>query len=381
LKRTGEVVLPLHWGHAPPWLVTRMKSLADEMVRVMVQDRGTGNFLEHISDPYWFQAFGCVLGFDWHSSGLTTVVTGVLKNVLTLERHGVVLAGGKGSASRKSPAEIEQRALKAGLSGSKIEELKHASRMCAKVDTAAIQAGYPIYHHAFFLNESGKWAVVQQGICTNDRTARRYHWLSGSFKSFVEEPHEAIVGEIAKPSVLNVTANESAENRKTCVDLVRDRPQNLVSSVKALYDSEHTLDQWTTDNATSSLKSELGHLRDFQAFSMPSRINWQIFFDMYNVQPKNYEELLAFDGVGPATIRALALVSQLIYGTPASWKDPVKYSFAHGGKDGVPFPVDRGGMDGTIRYLKEMLGATEIERKLREDALRSIEKISVEWGL
>jgi len=372
-------VLPLHWGHASSWLVERMKGLADEMIRVMVLDRGTENFLDHIADPYWFQAFGCVLGFDWHSSGLTTVVTGALKNVLTFERHGVVLAGGKGSASRKSPSEIEENALRAGISSNRISELKYASRMCAKVDTAAIQAGYPIYHHVFFLNEAGKWAVVQQGISINDRTARRYHWLSEHVRSFVEEPHEAIVGDRARSFALDMTAKESNDNRKICLDLVRERPQNLISSIKDLCGSEQTLDRWVSN--TTPHKPLERQPQNFQAFSMPSRLNWQVFFDLYDVQPRNYEELLAFEGVGPATVRALALVSQMIYGTPASWKDPVKFSFAHGGKDGVPFPVNRGVMDGTIRYLREMLEAAEVERNMKVHALRSIEKISAEWGL
>lgn len=359
-----------------------MRALADEMIRVMVRDRGTENFLNLIADPYWFQAFGCVLGFDWHSSGLTTVVTGVLKDVLTFERHGVVIAGGKGSASRRSPFEIEQNALHAGLSTEKISELMRASKMCAKVDTAAIQAGYPIYHHTFFLNEVGRWTVVQQGICTRDRSARRYHWRSDHVKSFVAEPHEAIVGDSARPNVLNMTAKDSSDNRQACVDLVRSRPENLVSSVKAICFSEQTLDQWTSINRNfTAPKLVLGQGDGFQAYSMPSKLNWQVFFDLYDVQPRDYEEMLAFEGVGPATVRALALVSQLMYGTPASWKDPVKFSFAHGGKDGVPFPVNRNAMDGTIRYLQELLEASEIERRMKVDALRQVEKISVEWGL
>ena len=380
MNKTGEVVLPLHRGHAPSWLVQRMKALADEMVRVIILDQGVEAFLNHVSDPYWFQAFGCVLGFDWHSSGLTTVVTGVLKNVLTFERHGVNLAGGKGSASRKSPFEIEQSALRAGLSTSKISELKRASRMCAKVDTAAIQSGYPIYHHAFFLAENGKWAVVQQGISASDSTARRYHWQSDNLQSFVEEPHEAVVGDCVKSNVLDMTAVDSAENRKICLDLVRDRPQNLISSVKSICFSEQTLDGWTGEHSEPP-RVTLEQLRNYQAYSMPSRLDWQVFYDLYDVRPKNYEELLAFEGVGPATVRALALVSQLIYGVPVSWKDPVKFSFAHGGKDGVPFPVNRSAMDGSVNYLREMLEASEVERDLKTDGLKRIEKISTEWGL
>jgi uncharacterized protein len=369
MRKTAEVVLPLHYGAAPAWLVTRMKDLADEMVRLLVEEKGVEEFLGRLSDPLWFQAFGCVLGFDWHSSGLTTVVTGVLKDVLSMEKHQVRMAGGKGRASRRAQEEIRVVGESIGISSGQVERLGYASRMTAKVDTSAVQAGYPLYHHAFFIGEGGEWCVIQQGLNTRDRTARRYHWLSEGLESFVVEPHRAIVGQAVRPVALNMTAREAEESRKACVDLVRGSPENLVSSIRRLGHGA-SLDWWV-EGAGPPIAS----------FEMPRRLNWNLFRELYDVQPRDFEEFLAFRGVGPATVRALALVGQLIYGKPASWQDPVKFSFAHGGKDGVPYPVDRKVMDRSIEMLGEIVSATEIERDRRVDALKRLTKFSREWGL
>lgn len=369
MLKTGHVVLPLHGGHAPAWLIKRMKALADEMTRLMVLEHGTAGFLRYVSDPYWFQAFGCVLGFDWHSSGLTTVVSGVLRNVVTPEKHGLAVVGGKGKASRNALNEIEEAGSRMGLSTARIETMKYASRMCAKVDNSAIQAGYPIYHHSFIVSEEGKWAVVQQGLNVEHRKARRYHWLSENTNDFVVEPHNAVVGDEVRRDVLNMTAREAEENRDTCVDLVKQNPGNLVSSIRAL-SSRPTLDRWT-----NPIK-----VPEYRAYEMPWDLDWQVFFRLYDVQPRNYEELLAFRGVGPATVRALALVSQLVYGKPISWRDPVKFSFAHGGKDGVPFPVNREAMDGTVKSLREMLEGSELDRGVRLGALNRLGTLSRSWG-
>jgi hypothetical protein len=302
---------------------------------------------------------------------LTTVVTGVLKDVLTTEKHRVRVAGGKGRASRRAQDEIATIGESFGVSSSKVEGLQYASRMAAKVDTAALQAGYPLYHHAFFITEGGEWCVVQQGMNTQDRTARRYHWLSEDVKDFVVEPHKAVVGETVRPLALNMTAKEAEENRKTCVDLVKGNPENLVSSIRRIT-PEASLDWWTEGG---------GPQVTYGFFKMPRRLNWNLFRELYDVQPRNFEELLAFRGVGPATVRALALVGQLVFGKPASWRDPVKFSFAHGGKDGVPYPVDRRAMDGSIRTLGEIVSATEVERDRKVGALKRLAKLSADWGL
>jgi uncharacterized protein len=371
MRKTAEVILPLHHGAAPAWLVTRMKDLANEMVRLMVDEKGAEDFLGRLSDPLWFQAFGCVLGFDWHSSGLTTVVTGVLKDVLTMEKHQVRVAGGKGKDSRRAQEEIVGIGEALSISSGQVERLCYASRMAAKVDTSAVQVDYPLYHHAFFIAERGEWCVIQQGINIRDRTARRYHWLSEGLESFVVEPHRGIVGEVIRPMALNMTAREAEESRKACVDLVKGDPENLASSIRKMGYGPASLDRWVEGAASPPITS----------FEMPRRLNWNLFRELYDVQPRDFEEFLAFRGVGPATVRALALVGQLIYGKPASWHDPVKFSFAHGGKDGVPFPVDRKVMDRSIETLREIVSATEIERYKRVDALKRLSKFSTEWGL
>ena len=363
MKRTGVTRLPLHYGRAPRWLVARMIKLADAIVTIIIDEYGRDEFLQRISDPFWFQALGCVLGYDWHSSGVTTVLTGVLKNAVKTEKHGVAVCGGKGKASRKAPNEIRLTGEKFGFSKSDVDRLVYSSKMSAKVDNTAIQAGYPLYHHAFFLSEEGKWAVVQQGMSAEDRTARRYHWLSDHVKEFVVEPHEAIVGDTKRDTVLNMTAKESEECRKASVDISKEKPtkfKHLLESARPAY--QKSLRQWmpnTKDYAINIL-------------SMPRRINWNALRKAYEFQPRNYEELLSIRGVGPATVRGLALISEIIYGKPPNWKDPVKFSFAYGGKDGVPRPVDRKAMDKSIQILKEAIQSAKIDNKTKLKSLRKL---------
>jgi len=359
VQRTGVAKLPLHYGKAPKWLVIRMKKLAKEMVSIIVDEYGADEFLRRISDPFWFQALGCVLGYDWHSSGVTTVVTGVLKQALVPEEIGVAVCGGKGKISVQAPQEIENVGEKFGFSNNKIEALRYTSKISAKVDSAAIQAGYQLYHHAFFVTDNGKWAVVQQGMCLKDRTARRYHWLSENVRDFVVEPHNAIVGDAKRNIALNMTAKESEGCRKASVDIVKESPKKImrmVMSVRPEY--QKSLQEWLPETSTNAWKEY-----PMDVLSMPTNINWKVLQQIYEFQPSNYEELLAFKGVGPATVRGLALVAELIYGEKPSWKDPVKYSFAYGGKDGVPYPVNRQAMDESIQILKHAIQEAKIGNK------------------
>jgi hypothetical protein len=277
---------------------------------------------------------GCVLGYDWHSSGVTTVVTGILKKAIIPEEHGIVVCGGKGKASRRTPEEIMINGEKFGFSDSTIKTIQYASRMSAKVDNTAVQTGYQLYHHTLFLTKDRKWAVVQQGMCALDRTARRYHWLSDNVKSFVVEPHNAIACNVEREEALDMTAKQSEGCRKASVDIVNESPNRLANALTSLLpNSQKTLSQWMP---TVSERNFGQHPIDF--IHMPMSINWKTIKELYDFQPKNYEELLAVKGVGPATVRGLALVAEIIYGEKPSWKDPVKYSYAYGGKDGVPFP-------------------------------------------
>lgn len=370
MRRTGLAELPLHDGKAPQWLVKRMIALAKEILAIIVDEYGRDEFLRRVSDPYWFQAFGCVLGYDWHSSGLTTVVTGVLKTALREVDLGVSVCGGKGRASRETLSEIILVGENFNLSTSKINELQYASRMSAKVDNAAIQAGYQLYHHAFFVTEDGKWAVVQQGMNVGDRTARRYHWLSENVRSFIIEPHSAIVGDVRRPFALDMTARESEDCRKTCVDIVKERPERvarMISSIRPSY--QRSLSEWM---AKSSSEGDKEYVAEF--LKMPLSIDWKALKKAYEIQPRNYEELLGIRGIGPSTVRGLALVAEIIYGSKPSWRDPVKYSFAYGGKDGVPYPVNRRAMDQSIRILREAVEKARLGDRERLEMLQKLRR-------
>jgi hypothetical protein len=365
--------LPLHGGKAPSWLTGRMRRLSKEISTIIIDEYGTDTFLARLSDPYWFQAFGCVLGYDWHSSGVTTVVTGVLKNALSAQEHGIVVCGGKGKTSRKTPSDIAQAAETFGFSDNKIQNLTYTSKMTAKIDNTAIQAGYQLYHHAFFVTESGKWAVVQQGMSSEDKTARRYHWLSDATKSFVVEPHNAIVCNTTRPMVLNMTARDSEGARKASVDLAKEPTKKLMriaqDATPPAERNQQSLCQWLpTRQEKETVPKQLAFL------DMPRNINWTALAQAYERQLSNYEELLSVKGVGPATIRGLALVAELVYGEKPSWKDPVKYSFAYGGKDGVPYPVNRQAMDESIQILRNAVEATKVGDKEKMRALQGLRR-------
>jgi hypothetical protein len=363
--RTGVASLPLHGGKAPAWLTTRMRKLAKEITAIIIDEHGVNQFLTRISDPYWFQAFGCVLGYDWHSSGVTTVVTGILKQALSPEEHGVIVCGGKGKTSRKTPEEITAAAEQFGFSENTINALTYTSRITAKVDNTAIQAGYQLYHHAFLVTENKKWAVIQQGMSPEDRTARRYHWLSDNVTNFVVEPHNAIVCDAKRERALNMTAKTSEGARKASVDIAKEPPNRITRLFEAARPlQQKSLREWLPQSSSQQ--------QGMAVLQMPRGINWKKLKQVYEFQPKNYEELLSVKGVGPATVRGLALVAELVYGEKPSWQDPVKYSFAYGGKDGVPYPVDRRAMDESIHLLKQTVQAAKIGDK---EKMRSLQKL------
>ncbi|MEM2104239.1 MAG: DUF763 domain-containing protein [Candidatus Bathyarchaeia archaeon] len=368
MQRTGVAKLPLHYGKAPKWLVNRMKKLAKEIATVIVDEYGTGEFLKRLSNPFWFQALGCVLGYDWHSSGVTTVVTGILKQAVTPEEHGVAVCGGKGRISRQTPSEIARVCEKFGFSDSKITSLRYASKMSAKVDNTAVQAGYQLYHHAFFVDERGRWAVIQQGMCLHDRSARRYHWLSESVKNFVVEPHSAIVGDVRRTVVLDMTAEESEGCRRTSLDLTRETPKRLMRLFMSIKPAcQKSLDDWFPKKVQTIWADY-----PLDVLSMPTNINWEAIRRVYEFKPQTYEELLSFKGVGAATVRGLALIAELIYGEKPSWKDPVKYSFAYGGKDGVPYPVDRKAMDESVQILRKAVEDAKVGNREKLNALNRL---------
>ena len=353
--RTGIAYLPLHSGKAPAWLFQRMKKLAREISIIILSDFGAEEFLKRVSDPFWFQSFGCVLGFDWHSSGVTTTVGGALKEGLKgLEKElGLVIAGGKGGTSRKTPSEIETFGEALSLSQEKIKGLIYASKMSAKVDTSALQDGFQLYHHNFIFTQRGEWAVFQQGMNPNLRAARRYHWLSSSLKEFVEEPHSAICTE-KRSTTLDLTAKESKTTRDLSPKLVKDNFPALLKDLKKL----------------ESLILPESHPIYPVNFDV-KRLD-KIIRSIKEREPEDFEKMLGLSGVGHKTILALSLISELIYGTKPSWKDPARYSFAHGGKDGYPYPVQKETYDQSIEILSKAIKRAKIERTEKIKALKAL---------
>jgi hypothetical protein len=347
--RTGIVHLPLHGGKAPPWLFKRMVKLGGAISEAVVLEYGTKELLRRLADPYWFQAFGCVLGFDWHSSGLTTTVCGALKESLNRMEIGVQVAGGKGKASRKTQSELES------------EELRYASRMSAKVDSALVQDSYQLYHHSFVHSEEGDWAVIQQGMSDATGYARRYHWLSDSVESFVSEPQNAICCD-GKSETLDMTSKVSEETQKVSLDLVRDIPSHLLK-----FGRQRTIGEYSGDT------TELSMARRHTIIDMDKR-NVETLRKAHELQPSSYEELVSLKGVGAKTIRSLALISELVYGAKPSWDDPVKYSFAHGGKDRIPYEIDRRHYDSSVSHIRTAVEDAKMGRKEKIRALRALNR-------
>ncbi len=377
MKRTGTAELPLHGGSAPPWLLSRMKGLAGPMLGIIVETSGPDELLRRLAQPAWFQALGCVLGFDWHSSGVTTVLTGVLKSVMTPEL-GVMVAGGKGKRSRLAPEEIAGIGKTFSFGGERSAELARASRLSAKVDNTAVQSGHTLYHHAFFVTSEGKWAVVQQGMDPARRTARRYHWLSEHVRAFTEEPHDAIVGEIAGDRVLDMTAPGSRESRQVSLDLVKEGVSPFRKAFLELRkDPQKTLDTWNPAEASTPPPLPGRVLDADLVLMMPRNIDWDAMERAYDIQPRNYDELLSVQGLGRAAVRGLALVSEMVYGAKPSWKDPVRYSFAYGGKDGVPYPVDRKAMDESIEFLRRAVDEARLGKEEKLSAFRRLGQMEV----
>ncbi len=368
MKRSGIATLKLHGGAAPWWLLKRMKPLAKCIFAVIADEFGPNTILCRLADPVWFQGLSMVLGFDWNSSGTTTTTCGVLKSVLNFEDHGIHCCGGKGKTSRNTPKEI-QDLQHHPLFDRSTEDLIYASKMTAKVDNTAIQDSYQLYHHCIFVSTKKEWSVVQQGMNGDIGMSRRYHWHSEGLQSFVEEPPESIIGENIHENVLDMTANESGESRTVTVDLVSDSPNKIQKEYNLLTAySKTSLLNWIRPTGE---KVPVVHYK-----LLPKRMNWDTVRRIYEFQPTNYEELLSIKGVGPATVRGLALVAELIYNKVPSWKDPVKFSFAYGGKDGVPFPVNRKAMDESIQILQSAIEGAKLGQKDKLHAIKRLKQFS-----
>jgi len=366
--KRGIATFTLDYGQCPKWLFERMVKLGREMARVIVAEYGPDEFVRRIADPVWFQALGMVLAFDWNASGLTTILTAALKEAIRGEERdlGIYICGGKGKTSLKTPEQINLFGARAELSQEKINSLEYNSRMAAKVDSSLVQDGFQIYHHSFFFSKNGVWAVVQQGMNEKAVTARRYHWYSDEIKNIVIEPHSGIISD-GRNAGLNMTARESENTQKISTELMRGSYNTLMKDFQLLrkYSTPQS-DIVSIGNKHQKLTKMHLHDRDFKILPVvsedfsKSKYLQKILYEVNEIRPKNYEELLSLKGVGPKTIRALALTAEVIYGAKASYRDPARYSFAHGGKDSIPYPVDRPTYNQTITVMRELASKMKI---------------------
>lgn len=373
--RTGIATIPLDYGKCPPWLFERMKKLARIIAMAIVEEFGQDEFLKRLADPVWFQSFGCVVGFDWNSSGLTTTTLAALKEGLRgLENDlGIFVCGGKGKTSLKTPEQIENWAQKIGFDKNLAQRLVYASKMSAKVDNTLLQDGYTLYHHNLIFTKNGKWAVIQQGMNDKNSTARRYHWFSEKVESFVVEPHFGIITQ-KRTRPLNLVARKSENVREFAIEAISEEPKTLIKDLNlvikrpsplfrqkrlfgfcemVLYDKEF---HW---HPVLNEKFDLERLK-------------KTIESAHFLQPKTFEELISIKGVGPKTIRAITLVAELIYGKKPSYQDPARFSFAHGGKDGTPYPVKREIYDKTIEIMEQAIRKSSLPLREKEMAQKRL---------
>ncbi len=352
MKRSGSADLPLHNGRVPPWLSERMEKLGTAISESVVHHYGTSEFLSRLSDPFWFQAFGCVMGMDWHSSGITTSVMAALKrglNPLACEL-GIYICGGRGKQSRRTPDELREQAHRNSLDGS---ALVRASRLTAKIDNNAIADGFQIYLHNFVVTSAGEWAVIQQGMNEETKLARRYHWHSATVRDFTCEPHTAVVGENAGP-ILNLVDRHARPAQDALLAISRESPERTLQEIRKLSLPRH-----------HDVRSENVDLKRLGAVLTLS----------YDRQLRDFASLLLTENLGPRTLQALALVAEVIHGAPTRFEDPARFSFALGGKDRHPFPVPLKTYDESLAVLHRSLGAAKLGHSDKVDGFKRLDKL------
>ena len=367
-RRAGSADLPLHGGHVPPWLAQRMAKLGAVVGQAIVHHYGRNEFLRRLAHPFWFQSFGAVMGMDWHSSGITTSVIGALKRGLSpLENElGIHICGGRGKHSRQTPHELVAIGDRVGFDGAAFAKI---SRLVAKVDSAAVQDGYDLYLHGFIVTDDGEWTVVQQGMNPGIKQARRYHWLADGLKSFIDEPHSAIHGPNTG-TIVNLTDRRAERSRRAQLDLISSMgPDGIVRELSALREPE----------AIEAEQPVLPHLQlpfhhDVRSSDVVLRRLHGSLAAAANRGPADFAELLLVPGVGPRTVQSLALVAEIVHGAPCRFSDPARFSFAHGGKDGHPFPVPLTVYDETIRTLKSAVQKAKLGRDEELSALERLDE-------
>ncbi len=381
--RTGIATVPLDTGRCPRWLFEKMKRLSRGIFLAIREEFGPEEILKRLADPVWFQSLGCVIGFDWNSSGLTTTTLGALKVGLfdIQDELGVYVCGGK-KESRKTPGEIEAYGISRGFSFA--PDLIYASKMAAKVDSSLVQDPkmlFQLYQHNFIFTKSGKWAVIQQGLNTENQTARRYHWLSSTLRQaqgkidFVEEPHSGIVSD-ARGNPLNLVAKESNKNKKISNELVGEEPKTFLKDIRLISEKSNSLikQKRLPNFAEMELNNVEFHWHPVVNEKIDlKRLEKTVFF-ANSQNPKNFEQLLSLKGIGPKTIRALSLVSEIIYGAKPSYEDPARYSFSVGGKDGTPFFVKRDIYDKLLGIMEKGIKKSKISNREKAEAQKRLIK-------
>ena len=368
IRNSGHADLPLHTGTVPRWLADRMMVLGTLITESLVENFGPEEVLVRLSDPLWFQSFGAVMGMDWHSSGITTSVMYALKRGLNprAKELGIYVCGGRGKYSRMTPDELLQIAGQEGLDG---DSLVRNSKLVAKVDNNAVQDGFQLYQHNFILTRNGSWAVVQQGMNTVEKKARRYHWCSTNLRSFVENPHSGVVGD-NKGKILNLTDSKADKARNSILEMSREEPERMLREITQIKQPELFPDLTPERSIVMPSHHEVRE-QDIDLKRLGG-----VLATAYNSQPKDFEELLLTPGLGPRTLQSLALVSEVIYGTPSRFTDPARFSFAHGGKDGHPFPVPLKIYDESIRILRDSIEKSKLGYKDKSDCIRRLHTVA-----
>lgn len=379
----GIATFGLDYGKCPPWLFRRMTDLGGKMVDVIIDEFGPDEFVRRMGEPGWFQSLGTVLAFDWNASGLTTILTAALKEAIRGREYelGIAICGGKGKTSLKTPEEITKISEKFSFSQNESNSLVYNSKMAAKVDSSLVQDGFQIYHHAFFFSRNGAWTVVQQGMNEKTARARRYHWHSKYVSDIVVEPHSGISSQ-SFSKTLNMTAKESVPSQKISTELARGNYKSLIKDLEIIdrhsSDLSQALRVKQEENTFSYLNLETVEFKNYpvekENFSK-SRYLQKILKKLSDEKPKNYEELVATRGVGPKTVRALSLVSEVIYGARPSYVDPARYSFAHGGKDATPYPVDRKTYDKTIDFFGYVIKKMKISQAEKNQLMNKLPRV------
>jgi hypothetical protein len=351
MKRSGFADLPLHGGRVPPWLAERMTKLGTAISENILHHYGTSALLSRLSDPFWFQALGCVMGMDWHSSGITTSVMGALKRGLNPRARelGIYVCGGRGKHSRKTPEELRAFAESANLGG---EALVRSSRLAARVDNNAIADGFQLYLHTFIVATSGEWAIVQQGMNGTSALARRYHWHSAAVRDFTSEPHSGIVGE-HQGTIMNLVDAQAKAAQDAILEIAREKPESTLCEVRKLKLPAH---------------------HDVRAENVDLKRLGAVLAVAYEKDLRDFAELLLLEKLGPRTLQSLALIAEVVHGAPSRFSDPARFSFALGGKDRHPFPVPLKTYDESLSVLRRALDSAKLGNGEKMDGFKRLDR-------